>query len=423
MTGKRSLSSSPPRKAARETAGLSRRGFMAGAGSAAAVFSVVSPRVARGYGANAKVDLALIGCGGRGKWITDLFRQHGGYNIVAAADYFPDRANDVGDTFGIPSKFRYTGLSGYRRLLEQKLDAVAIESPPYFHPTHAAAAVDAGKHVYLAKPIAVDVPGCRTVEQSGKEASASERCFLVDFQTRADEFYLEAIRRVHAGAIGEFAFGEASYHAGIPWLGQMEHARLAADHPESRLRAWGLDRVLSGDIITEQNIHTLDVASWIMGQPPQCAYGTGGRKVRDVGSCWDTFSVVFQYAHDVGITFSSRQFNGHGTQPEGIRNRMFGTQGVLETKYGGDVLIRGKNFYRGGRTPTIYKQGAVNNIATFCRSIHEGEYANPTVAESVRSNLVTILGRTAAYEGRVVAWEEVLNDDEPLVADLTGLKD
>jgi hypothetical protein len=154
-----------------------------------------------------------------------------------------------------------------------------------------------------------------------------------------------------------------------------------------------------------------------------CAYGTGGQKVRDFGTCWDTFTVTFKYANQVGIAFSSRQFNGHGTQPDGIRNRMFGSKGVLETQYGGQVLIRGENFYRGGSTPTIYKQGAVNNIATFYNSIQEGDCSNPTVSESVRSNLVTILGRTAAYEDRVVTWEEIMEWDEPLAADLKGLKD
>jgi len=405
----------------RTASGVSRRSFIAGAGAAAVSFSVVDPKLARGYTANSKVDLGIMGCGGRGTWIINLFKEHGGYNIVAAADYFQDRVDNLGGKFEVKPENRFTGLSGYRRMLQRKLDAVVVESPPYFHPEHAAAGVEAGCHVYVAKPIAVDVPGCNTIGQSGKKATEKGLCFLVDFQTRADEFYIEALKRVHAGAIGQFAFGEATYHAGVPWKGQLKYAQ--EDDPESRLRAWGLSRILSGDIITEQNIHTLDVVNWIMNGPPVCAYGTGGQKVRDFGTCWDTFSVVFKYPDNVGITFSSRQFNGHGTQPEGIRNRMFGTKGVLETQYGGEVLIRGENFYRGGSTPTIYKQGAVNNIATFHANIQAGECKNPTVAESVRSNLLTILGRTAAYEGRVVTWDEIVKSDEKLVADLKGLKD
>ena len=403
------------------TKSVSRRSFIAGAGAAAASLSVVSPQLARGYTANAKVNIGIVGCGNRGTWLTGLFEAHGGYNIVAAADYFQERVDNLGDKFKVKPERRYTGLAGYRRMLEQPLDALVVESPPYFHPEHAAAGVEAGRHVYVAKPIAVDVPGCKSIEQSGKTSTANNRCFLIDFQTRADEFYIEAVKRVHEGAIGQFAFGESTYHAGVPWKGQITSAA-DSGNPESRLRAWGLDRILSGDIITEQNIHTIDVVNWIMGSPPECAFGTGGQKVRDFGTCFDTFSVTFRYPNDVGIAFSSRQFNAHGTQPEGIRNRMFGTEGVLETKYGGEVMIRGKNFYRGGSSPGIYKDGAVTNIATFHASIQRGDFTNPTVSESVQSNLLTILGRTAAYEGRVVTWEEILKCDEKLTPDLKGLK-
>jgi predicted dehydrogenase len=400
---------------------VSRRRFLAETGAAAFAFSVVKPEQVSGTSAQARVTLGVIGCGGRGTWIANLFRKHGGYTIVAAADYFPDRVEAFGEKLGVPAAQRFTGLAGYKRLLEQKLDAVAIESPPYFHPAQAADAVAAGKHVYLAKPIAVDVPGCRTVEESASKATARRLCFLVDFQTRANDIFVEALQRVHAGALGRFAFGEATYHAEDPFLEQAPYARAAG--AENRLRAWGLSRELSGDIITEQNIHTLDVMSWIMNRPPLAASGTGSRMVRDAGNCFDTFSVVFRYPDDVGVTFSSRQFNGHGTRPEGIRNRMFGADGVLETEYGGQVLIRGKQFYRGGDTATIYQDGAVRNIAAFFDAVQKQEFANPTVAESVRSNLVTILGRTAAYSGRVVAWDEILRSDERLVPDVTGLRD
>jgi len=403
-------------------AAMSRRRFLATTGRAAAAFSIVKPAAVRGTTANGKVRLGVIGCGGRGRWIAELFRRHGGYQIAALADYFQDRVDEAGEKLGVPAQARLTGLSGYRRMLEGRLvDAVAVESPPFFHPAQAAEAVDAGAHVFLAKPIAVDVPGCRTVEQSAAKAAANRLCFLVDFQTRANALFREAIRRVHEGALGRLAFGEATYHAEDPWEAQHEFVRQGTT--EGRLRGWGLSRELSGDIITEQNIHTIDVASWIMRQPPVGAYGTGGRKYRDVGTCWDTFTVTFEYPDDVGIAFSSRQFNGHGTRPEGIRNRMFGSDGVLETEYGGEVLLRGKQFYRGGSTAGIYEDGAVANIASFHESIQRADYSQPTVAESVRSNLVTILGRTAAYEHRVVTWDEVLRRDERLVPDLAGLKD
>src|SRR5262245_40354941 len=373
---------------------LSRRRFLADAGVTTLALSIVKPELVRGSQANSKIDLGLIGCGGRGTWIADLFQKHGGYNVVALADYFPDRVEAAGGKLGVPAAKRFTGLSAYRRLLEQKLDAVAIESPPFFHPIQAADAVAAGKHVYLAKPVAVDVPGCMTIEQSAKKATANQRCFLVDFQTRATAPFIEALRRVHAGAIGSFVFGESTYHAEDPFLEKVEAVKSGT--PEGVLRGWGLSREYSGDIITEQNIHTLDVMNWIMAKPPLAASGTGSRKFRNVGTCCDTFSVTFKYPGDVGIAFRSRQFDGFGTRPEGIRNRMFGTEGVLETEYGGQVLVRGKDFYNGGKTEDIYERGAVTNIAAFHDAIVKGDYSNPTVADRVRSNLVTILGRTAA---------------------------
>ncbi len=400
---------------------ITRRRFIAGAGATALSFTVIKPKLVRGTEASSKVDLGIIGCGGRGTWIAEFFKQHGGFNVVAAADYFQDRVDGCSGKLGVDKAHRYAGLSGYRKLLD-KVDAVAIESPPYFHPEQAAAAVDAGCHVYVAKPIAVDAPGCRSIGDSGKKATAKKLCFLVDFQTRADKFYIEALKRVHDGALGRFAFGESIYHAGCPFGRMYKTWRDDPKNPENRLRAWGLDRVLSGDIITEQNIHTLDVASWIMNEPPIYAVGTGGRTVRPVGTCWDHFALLFEYPNNVGITFSSRQIEGHGTQPSGIRNRMFGSKGVLETEYGGTVIIRGQNFYRGGRSPGIGKEGVVANIATFHESITGRNFDNPTVAPSVRSNLLTILGRTAAYEGRKVTWKEIINSKKKLDANLKGLK-
>ena len=401
---------------------VTRRNFLAGA-SAVTAATILPARTALGYQANAKVRIGLSGCGGRGTWIAGLFKAHGGYEIVAVHDYFQDRADKCGDKFGVDGANRFSGLKGHERMLEKDIDAIVVESPPYFHPEQAAAGVAAGKHVYVAKPIAVDVPGCKSIEKSGADATKAGLCFLIDFQTRADQYYMEAIRRVHEGALGKFAFGESTYHAGVPWTRQREAALEADTNPEARLSAWGVDPVLSGDIITEQNIHTIDVASWIMDAEPVCAFGTGGLKVRDYGKCWDTFSITFQYPDNVGIAFSSRQFNGHGSQPDGIRNRMFGTEGVLETAYGGDVLIRGNNFYRGGKSPAIYKEGAATNIATFHKSIQEGDCTNPTVAPSVRSNLCTVLGRTAAYRGEVVTWDALLKANEKLDGNLKGLKD
>ena len=402
---------------------ISRRRFLKEAGAAAASLTILRPELIRGAQANSKIKLGIIGCGGRGLWVTGLFAAHGGYEIFAGSDYFADRAEALGTKFSVPRERIFSGLSGYKRLLDCGVEAVAIETPPYFHPEQAAAAVAKGIHVYLAKPLAVDVPGCHLIAECGRKATAGRLAYLVDFQTRAHPAFIEALRRVHDGAIGELVFGEATYHAESPWEEHYEVLKSNPDDPELRLRAWGLDRALSGDIITEQEIHTLDVANWIMREPPLWAVGTGGLKARPkIGTCWDHFVVYYQYPNDVAVEFSGRQFKGHGTA-EGIKNRMFGSKGILETEYGGTVVIRGENFFNGGRTTDIYEAGAVSNVAAFRKCIMGGDFANPTVGPSVQSNLITILGRKAAFEKRRVTWEELLRDEERLKPNLAGLKD
>jgi myo-inositol 2-dehydrogenase / D-chiro-inositol 1-dehydrogenase len=385
---------------------LGRRDFLAGLGAATVGLTMATHNVLYAQEAK-KIRLGIIGCGGRGDWIADLFIKHGGYELAALADYFEDRVNPVGEKYQVPASRRFTTLSGYKKVLDcNDVDAVVIVSPPYFHPEHARAAVKAGKHVYLAKPIAVDVPGCKIVEECGRKATEKKKCFLVDFQTRANEHFIEAVRRVHNGAIGEFVFGEAYYQCD----------RLETTIPdggaEARLRNWVFDKALSGDIIVEQNIHSLDVMSWVMAQPPLHATGTGGRKVRtDVGDCWDYFTLLIEYPNQVGVTFSSRQFNAQGTKPDGIYDRVFGTRGVLETEYGGQVLLRSSEFYK-GRTDQIFLDGVINNIAQFHKIITEGNYENPTVAPSVQSNLIGIMARTAAYQNRRVTWNEILRNTD-----------
>lgn len=393
-----------------------RRDFLAGLGVFAAGTALAQAPATSAAGP--KIKLGLIGCGGRGSWIGKLFKDDGDYEIVALSDYFVDRANATGDALAVPANRRFSGLDGYKRVLDTQPDAVAIITPPHFHPEHARAAVNAGIHVYLAKPVAVDVPGCHSIAESSRIAAGKKRCFLVDFQSRADPFYREALKRVHEGAIGKIAFAESYYHCG-----RLNPQGTVDTSPESRLRNWVFDKALSGDIITEQNIHALDVLSWIMNDVPVHAFGTCGRKVRvDVGNCNDYFTLHLLYPGQVGVTFSSRQFEGHGAKPDGIVVRAFGDLGVLETAYGGTVMIRGKNFYRGGSSPGIYKDGAVANIAEFRRCIAAGDVANPTVEPSVRSNLLTIFGREAAYSGELVYWEKLVKSDKRVDADLKGLK-
>jgi len=399
---------------------VSRRHFIAGTGAAALGFTVLSPQLVGGAEANSKIDIGLIGCGGRGKWIADLFVKNGNYNLVALADYFQDRVDDAGKKFNVPAERRFVGLSGYQKLLEQKLDAVVIETPPYFHPQQAADAVAAGKHVYLAKPIAVDVPGCLSIGDSGRRATEKKQCFLVDFQTRANASYQEAVRRVKSGMIGKLVSGEATYICGPTFTGISPALKKDPNNPEVQLRTWGLNRILSGDVITEQNIHALDVACWIIGADPIKAIGTGGEARGLGGTCWDHFSVTYWFPNDLLLTFCSKQF-GHAW--DDICCRMYGLKGTIDTHYFGAVMVKSdEDGYNGGKMTNLYTEGAMNNIATFCDSIRKGDFSNPTVTESVRSNLTTILGRTAAYKGEEVTWSSVMKAKEKWEFNLKALK-
>jgi myo-inositol 2-dehydrogenase / D-chiro-inositol 1-dehydrogenase len=349
---------------------LSRRQFPAGSSGAAFSLTFMRPGLVSGAQANSRMAIGIIGCGSRGTWIADLFLQHGGYQVVAAADY-------------------------------------------------AAAAVDAGVHVYIAKPVAVDVPGCQRIAACGEKAASNKRCFLVDFQTRTEPLFQEAVKRAQNGDIGRFICGEAAYIAGSPWLKQIEYLRSNPQDPESRLRAWGMDRVLSGDVITEQNIHSIDVATWILDQHPLGAVGKGGLNSRTEGTSWDHFSAIFTFPNDVLVSFCSKQF---GTGFNDILCRVYGTEGDIETHYQGEVNIKGKSPYPGGKCPTLYRDEAVRNIATFYENVAKGDFSNSRVAPSVRSNLTTILGRTAAYKGSEVTWDEMMKAGEKWELNTAGLK-
>lgn len=176
----------------------SRRQVLA-ASAAAAAFTIVPSAAVRGAAANSRVTLGVVGLGGRGRWIADLFAKHGGYQITSVADYFPAVANDAGEGLRVAKERRFSGLLGYQRLIDSKVDAVALETPPWFFPQHAAAAVSAGCHVYMAKPVACDVPGSLSILESGKKAGANGKVFLIDFQVRTDPWAIEAIGNIHSG--------------------------------------------------------------------------------------------------------------------------------------------------------------------------------------------------------------------------------
>jgi myo-inositol 2-dehydrogenase/D-chiro-inositol 1-dehydrogenase len=396
------------------SAQIPRRAFLASAATATA-FTVLKPSLVFGTEANAKLDIALLGCGGRGGWIAKLFADSGKYRFVACADYFQDKADAVGETHKIERSRRYTGLDGYKRLLESKFDAVVIETPPYFHPIHAAAAVEAGKHVYIAKPIAVDAPGCQTIAAAGKRATAKKQVFLVDFQTRADANFRDAVGQVHKGAMGPLVMAEAWY----PWVGGGRGVPPAT--PEQQLRSWYYVLPLSGDFIVEQSIHSLDLVTWIINADPLRAHGVGGHKVRPKNSIYDHFALIYEFPDELALSFSCIQ--SIPMVKDEIRARVFGANGFIDADYYTGVTMRGPETAVRATVGNLYESGTVVNINEFHAAVVKGDYSNPTVVPSVRSNLMAVLGREVAYRRKEMTLAGLLKEGKKLEPNLKGLKD
>jgi predicted dehydrogenase len=376
-----------------------RRGFLRTASTGGGLL-LLKPQTVFGTSANSAVEIGIIGCGGRGNWIGNHFKEHTGARIVALADAFRDRLESTGGKFGVEAARQFEGIDGYKRLLEGKLDAVVIESPPYFHPEQAAAAAAAGRHIYVAKPVATDVAGCKSIQATGEKVKG-RLSFLVDLQTRVRPVFQEAQQRIQRGEIGAPVMAQVYYHTGR--LKPQDTAGMNAE--QARLRNWVFDKRLSGDVIVEQHIHVLDVANWYLDAHPLRAFGTGGRKARvDVGDNWDHFLATFWYPNDVRVDFSSSQFlKGY----HDMCIRVYGSKGTMDSHYGGTVKMTGDTKWDGGDKDDTFTGGAVTNVKNFVESLRTGQYLN-NASVGATSTLTSILGRTAAYRGAIVSWDEML---------------
>ncbi len=394
-----------------------RRNFLKTAG-AAACWTIVRPQSVRGSKANSEITLGIIGSGGRGFFVGKKFIGTVGEDIqfVSAHDYFPDRLERLQNLFDIPESRCYTGLNGYKEILSSNVDGVLITSPPYFHPQQTADSIAAGKHVWLSKPVSIDVPGAQSIKETGRKAQG-KLTLLVDFQSRNSPYFIEAVKRVRDGAVGELISGQAFNH--FPCGGWRE----ASGTPDQvQLRNWGTNPILSGDIIVEQAVHAVDIANWFTGTHPTKAFGTGGLKARlNAGKNWDHFIVTYWYGDGPVIDLNVAQFTrGY----EDLGARFYGSQGVADAHYralewgNGPVTITGDNAWEGTPHDNTWDIGVENNCRDFVQSIRNGKFINHA-DYAADSALTAILGRKASYERREVTWDEILNDNEKLNSGLT----
>jgi len=409
---------------------LSRRSFVSHALVAAAAAPVLSAASVFADGTNPqpaaatpaktferKIKLGLVGCGGRGSWIADLFKRHGGYEIHCVADYFQEVADKCGDALGVPAGRRFSTLSGHQRVLASGVEAVALETPPCFFPEHASAAVAAGLHVYMAKPVAVDVPGCLQIEAAGKTATENKRCFMVDYQMPTDPAILDVVKRLAAPGFGKIARVSTT---GV--------CHSFADPPktatiESRLQkiTWINDIALGCDYIGDYDIHALDAALWVIGQRPVAASGAARICRPDPhGDAHDVCSVLFEYENGTMHDHFGQALPNY--VPGELSCRIHGVTGNAVLTYGGAAKLKSFDDAFNGEATNLYEAGVVRNIATFYENVTAGRFDNPTVRRSVDGVLAAILGREAATRHIRLTMDEVMKENKKLELDLRGMK-
>ncbi|HXK58704.1 MAG TPA: Gfo/Idh/MocA family oxidoreductase [Acidobacteriota bacterium] len=411
---------------------MQRRTFLKDTAVAAAGVTILPAATVFGTAANSTLNMGVIGCGGRGTNVATSFVKHTETRLAAAADLFKDRLTAAKEAFSkanaekgraaLAESNLFLGSDAYLRLLESKeVDVVLIASPPFLHPEHLEATVQAGKHVYCEKPVAVDVSGCKRVIEAGKKAG-DKLSLAVGFQIRHASPYVAMVKKIHEGGIGDIVTAQACYFAGTVRVRDYPNA----SPEERRLRHWINYQVLSGDILVEQGIHVVDIVNWTLQGHPIKAFGSHGRAGRkDQGDCSSYFVVNYTYPNNVNVAFHSTQFDpGLGD----VFERFFGTKGIAEAHYTGGVFIKGPNPWDSGVARGTSEEISARDWATgsfrsaledadpnkqkaFVDSIKNSRYINEaeTGAESA---LTAILGRTAAYRGQEVAWQELLASNE-----------
>jgi len=411
---------------------MKRREFLQAGSGVVSSFLVLDARTVFGYEANSAVRHGLLGCGNRGSSVATSFAQNTQARIVALADLFADnlaagqdRFNKVNASLGqaaIDGKLLFRGPHAFEELANSKdVDLIQISTPPYFHVRHLGAAVAAGKHVYCEKPVGVDIAQAKQALEIAKRVKGNQSVD-VGFQCRNAPPIAALAEKVKGGALGKIATISGNYNAPA----STEKKREGEGPDEYRLRNWLWDRVLSGDILVEQNIHIIDLANWMLGAHPLKATATGGRNIlTHYGDIWDNYQVDFTYANDVHFSFASTQFGTDGVFDAGLK--LFGASGTASCPYAGPLAITGANawswqdseataagsgkFAANGAFLDNLKYADREKERAFIDSIVSGPVHNQ-IADGVETALSCILGRMAGYEKREVTWDEMLAEKE-----------
>jgi myo-inositol 2-dehydrogenase / D-chiro-inositol 1-dehydrogenase len=359
----------------------------------------------------------LIGCGGRGTGAAVNFLDAGpNLEIVALGDVFQDRIDKCRQELKtqknveIPDEKCFVGFDNYEKVIDSGVDIVLLCTPPHFRPAHVEAAVRAGKHVFMEKPIAVDPVGARSVLVSVERAKQQGLSMVSGTIRRVQKDFMETWRKVQNGEIGDIVGANIIRNGGGLWVVRRQSGM---SDMEYMLRNWANFCWLSGDHIVEQFIHEVDVMNWYLGKIPVKAMGWGGRQRRVTGDQYDFFSIEYVYDNGMHTHCAARQITGcsnltlqHIVGTEGYAN----AKGMLYNNKGEEVWKypwpEKESTDPTWKVTDPYVQEHINLIT----GIRTGNIVNDGEAQ-VNSTLITIMGRMSAYTGKDITWEEVMNSD------------
>lgn len=369
------------------------------------------------------IKIAVIGCGGRGTGA--VFQALAtGHNIklVAMADAFRDRidasytpiATRHPERVDVPEEHKFVGFDGYKKAIALA-DVVLLTAPPGFRPDHFEEAVKQGKHVFLEKPVATDAHGIRRVLAAAEIAKSKKLNVVAGLQRRYQSSYIESVKRIQDGAIGDIFGGQVYWNDGGVWVKPREAGQTEMEY---QMRNWYYFNWLCGDHIVEQHVHNIDVANWVKGSYPVKAEGTGGRMVRtgkEFGEIFDHHSLRFTYADGTIINSECRHFPGADNR---VDESFVGTKGKAYLNAGN----KGTLWAHDGRE--LYNHNGEGNINPYQQEHNElfdaivkGEFRYADAENTAKSTMTAIMGRYATYSGKEVGWEEALNSDVNLMPD------
>lgn len=409
--------------------GTTRRDFLR-TSTAATLGGVVAANLAfptRAMAANGDtLKVGLIGCGGRGSGAArDALSADANVVITAVADVFEARARGAvqqlksetspfKDRVQVTPETTFVGLDGFQRVIDSGVDVVLLCSPPGFRPQHLAAAVAAGKHVFCEKPMATDVPGVRSVIESAEVARQKKLVLVAGFCWRYDTACRELYRRVHDGLIGSVRAVHATYLTGpVKPMPPASSRPAGMGDIEWQLANWYNFVWLSGDGLVEQACHSVDKIAWAMKDVlPVKAVATGGRVVpNNEGNIFDHIDVFFEYPDGVRATMAQRQIaNCHSDNSDYI----LGSKGIALGGWNNPV-IRGETSWR-HPGPRPGSDMYVQEHRELFAALRKGEAKNDGTWMA-HSTLMALMGRTAAYTGQEITWEQILAGQEKLVPD------